>query len=439
MKKILTILIAFICVTTLNAMEVTLLPGMLPEKIVLLQKSSYHRLILKGTATSVDLISLHSLPNTVEILDMSELTIKGGVMATGDWFGQREFKDGEIPSYMLLSTGVKSVKLPATPLIIGRGAFASTPITEIKVSDVKELGEGAFKDCVKLKSADFSGGMFNEIPEYAFSGCPELSRISLPATITSIGDYALEKSGIERLNVPGVLSIGDYAFAYCTKLEEISFSSRCRMGEGVFYGTGSIEKMEGTPLNLPPLFAASSTLSDVIVIKSEEVEEGAFAGSRISTVGLGKDVKKIGPYAFHSMPELRKIVVTACDFIPYADLTAFEGNDVSRIALHVKRGDTERWRSAPVWSDFHITEEESGVEEVNGSQSLTEVKRAGDKIIITSPEGVKRVDLYSLDGMTLFGCNPETESVELDFPAGCKVVLVRAESAGTVKIVKLTR
>ncbi|MDE5869649.1 MAG: leucine-rich repeat domain-containing protein [Muribaculaceae bacterium] len=439
MKKILTLMVVMFYVTAMYAMELTLTPGMLPEKMVLLEKASYHRLILKGTATSMDLISLHSLPPTVETLDMSELKIKGGVIAKGDWFGQSSFKEGEIPAYMLFSTNVKSVKLPVGPLIIGRGAFASTPLAEISLSDVKELGEGAFQNCAKLRKADFTAGSFNVIRQHTFSGCTDLSEVSLPASITKIDGYAFEKSGIIKMVLPAVRSIGKYAFAFCKELEEISFPVGCRMGEGAFYGAGNIEKMSGTAANLPPLFATASNLSDVMIIKSEEIEEGSFAGSKVAAIGLGKDVRKIGPYAFQSMPELRKVVVSACDFIPEADPTSFEGNDVSRIALYVKKGEKERWRSAPVWCDFHITEGESGVDEINGSQSLTVVRRQGDKIVISSSKGVKRVDLYSLDGMFLLSRTPDTETIEIDYPAGHEVVMVRVESGESVKVVKLTK
>ncbi|MDE6297122.1 MAG: leucine-rich repeat domain-containing protein [Muribaculaceae bacterium] len=439
MKKILTLFAVMLYMTTIYAMELTLSPGMLPEKIGLLERTNDHKLILKGTVTSADLISLHLLPSTVEAIDMSKLKIKGGVMPRGDLFGQSVFKDGEIPAYMLFSTNVKSVQLPAETVIIGRGAFASTPLTSIKVSGCTDIGEGAFQNCGKLKEADFSASGFIEIPENVFSGCSLLSDLKLPFTIAKIGDKAFEKSGVTLINLPRVRTIGDYAFAFCEDLGEITFAANCRMGEGVFYGTGNIEKMFGSIENFPPLFASSSALSGNFIIKSEEVEEGAFAGSKIRALGLGKDVKRIGPYAFSFMPELKEVVVSGCDFIPKADTTSFEGNDVGSIALHVKKGETERWRSAPVWCDFYITEAESGVDEITGAESMIGVSRRGDKILITSASGVSRVDLFTLDGVNLLSQSPASDSVEIEYPDGYEVILVRVESVGLVKVAKLTK
>ena len=55
-----------------------------------------------------------------------------------------------------------------------------------------------------------------EIDDHAFSGCYNLSAITLPSTVAMIGDYAFENcSSLQNIVIPpGVTTIGHYAFRY---------------------------------------------------------------------------------------------------------------------------------------------------------------------------------------------------------------------------------
>ena len=209
------------------------------------------------------------------------------------------------------------------------------------------------------------------------------------------------------------------------------------MGEGAFYGTGSLEKIIGTAANAPALYSASSEGDSVLEIKAEEVGEGAFSRSKSAVIAIGEGVRSIGPYAFHSMPNLERVVAVANDLIPEVDPTAFAGNDISRIPLYVRRGETDRWRSAPVWQDFIITDEESGVTDASAEAADIVIARSGDMITVSSPEDITEITLFSIDGKMLSSLETASVSAQIPFPTGCSVVIVRASGKGGVKVAKL--
>lgn len=421
------------------AMELNLQPGRLPDIMSKVRTSTDTHLILKGTATSSDLTALRQLPLSIKSLDMSALTVKGDRPIGGSWFGTEMFEDGELPAYMLLGRGVSEIILPVDLKIIGAGAFASTPIEKIKSGTLEKIGEGAFMNCINLKEADFGGSPLTALPARIFSGCGQLKDVMLSMTITRVGSRAFEKSGVENVFLPSVTEMGDYAFSYATNLSEINYSYGCKMGEGVFYGTPSLETIVGAPYNIPVLYSAAGTSAEILSIEASEVEEGAYSGSRGSIIALGKNVEQIGPYAFHSMPNLKKIVAGECNDIPTADPTAFAGNETKNILLYVKRGEIDRWRNAPVWCNFNITDEESGIDDPNSEDSDLIVTRCDDIISVMSAGTIREVSIFAADGKLIYSNSGLSGLFEIPFPAGYEVVIVRVLGEKGVKIAKMIK
>src|SRR5207237_2448127 len=74
----------------------------------------------------------------------------------------------------------------------------------------------------------------------AFGVCSGLTSVTIPNSVTSIGDYAFGVcSGLTSVTIPNsVTSFGDYAFYYCTNLHQAYFQGNAPTVNG---GAGSAD------------------------------------------------------------------------------------------------------------------------------------------------------------------------------------------------------
>ena len=151
-------------------------------------------------------------------------------------------------------TNVASLRLNEGLQEIGRYAFKD--LTELTgglfiPATVTKIGDGAFHGCTKLKGCLTIGGALPQIDgklldrvigeevtkrftsvvlregvtaigDDAFDNCTSLAEVTIPSTVTQIGDSAFVSTNISALDLPkGLLEIGTYAFANCKQLKEV--------------------------------------------------------------------------------------------------------------------------------------------------------------------------------------------------------------------------
>lgn len=247
-----------------------------------------------------------------------------------------------------------NLTMPNDLLIIGAGAFMGTGLTNVTLSaTVNSIGYKAFADCPDLVSftihednpyfsvennviknykgeyvyalpgytvtdgkliitddsnvlseagqAPFAGNTtitevvvtaaWTEVPAEFFSGMRGLTKVTLPASVTAIGNYAFaDATALESVEMPGVTSIGDYAFAGCDSLKTIE---------------------------LP------NTL--------ESIGTCAFNESGLQSVNVPGSVKTIGTYAFYAAKDLK--AVTLNEGLESIDLYAFSETGIESITI----------------------------------------------------------------------------------------------------------
>ena len=178
---------------------------------------------------------------------------------------------------------------------------------------VKEIGTGAFKDCVRIKSITLPGGLV-KIGDEAFFGCNGLAELIIPE---------------------GVIEIGEYAIAYCDSLTHISIpDSIVNIGDGNFvsliwnldmneYGGGNYLGNENNPyvvfMNVYDTYIYSTEIHPDTKIIAPDAFGYCY---NLSRVYIPYGVRCIGAGAFRSCKRISSITIP--DSVTIIGNSAFE-------------------------------------------------------------------------------------------------------------------
>ena len=231
---------------------------------------------------------------------------------------------------------------------------SSTPFGSAKVSNVvigpnvAAITPYLFYNVESVASVSYSpNAKATEIGTYAFYGCKSLSSVSLPASVTTIGDYAFRNAGtadgVEEMTVSlgsGLTTIGGYAFNSCTNLKSITLPSRLTtIKDSAFENSGltgitipaSVTSIEAQAFNrcssltnvrFEPgseklamivgyygSFSNSGNDMEVFVDREMELSDGGtpFGSAKVSNVVIGPNVAAITPYLFYDVASVSSV------------------------------------------------------------------------------------------------------------------------------------
>ena len=179
----------------------------------------------------------------------------------------------------------------------------------------------------------------------AFWRCDELTSVSLPETITTIGDQSFENcKKLHTLKIPNsVTYIGSYAFNECNALTGITIPEGVTViGRSAFRHCDNI-----TSVNIPngikyidyATFAGCGKLTSIALPNSlTYIGESAFSACRFTSITIPASVDTLGDFAFNSCERLTDIDLSHISKInKYAFQNAFSLKSVCILkANHVE-------------------------------------------------------------------------------------------------------
>ncbi len=224
---------------------------------------------------------------------------------------------------------------------------------------------------------------------YAFSGSGLSTAVTIPASVTTIGERAFYGSGITSVDIPStVTDIGTFAFGNCTHLTSIIVD-----GGNAYYSSSNdvlYKKEDSTPRQLI-CYPAGNTTPDTYQLPSTitSIADGAFAyntslqtitveagnenfqaidgvlfmgatgaptqlvcypaGNTAKTYTIPTTVTTISPYAFHSCSTLTHIYLHHTANVPAGGVSMFDNTTCNFMVASSLRA---TYLSAAYWSSY---------------------------------------------------------------------------------------
>ena len=204
------------------------------------------------------------------------------------------------------------------PWYVSRNVFTTLTVDNGCV----KIPNYAFKDCTNLSIVSLPNTI-TTIGQYAFDGCTSVA-VNIASSVTSIGDYAFNGTSIRNVDLSNISSLGSNAFKDCTNLKSLTVhASRNLVTNTPFIGCTGIQSVtllpgqgvdytESNHVNLPWYQSRNSFTTLTL----------QFEAGNPSTY-----VSKIGDYTFAGCSSLNTLVLNSVD--PYQLTTygqhAFDG------------------------------------------------------------------------------------------------------------------
>ena len=273
---------------------------------------------------------------------------------------------------------------------------------------VTSIGSSAFSGCNDLTTITLPEGV-TSIGSSAFSGCSSLTDITIPASVTSIGEYAFYNCyRLYAITIPeSMTSIGSSAFSSCSSLTDITIPENSQLtsiGSSAFSGCSSLtditipENSQLTSIGEYAFDGCSSLTTITLPEGVTSIGERAFCDcSSLTTIVLPKSVEHIYSNAFSNCLELSDVYCYA-ETVPGTEADAFNDSYIEYATLHVPASAMNDYKTTAPWSSFGnilaLTEEETDVEQLTKDNSqLIIYDLCGQRI-----DRIERGGIYIVNG-----------------------------------------
>ena len=169
----------------------------------------------------------------------------------------------------------------------------SGPLNYMLYSDHVEIVSCDHNETVIEIPSEIEGLPVTVLAKNSFQYTEMLTEITIPDSVTTIGDFAFDTSGITSIVIPeGVTAIGEWAFAGCDDLTSAVLpKSLVYMGDNAFASNPNLWNValsEGI-MELPnEVFRDCGSLTEILIpVSVKRIGDYAFAGDPLTTVYYG--------------------------------------------------------------------------------------------------------------------------------------------------------
>ena len=284
-------------------------------------------------------------------------------------------------------------------IVIAKNAFSGCfRLKSVSIpSSVTVIGEWAFHACTSISSVKLSEGLL-VLRDGAFYNCTSLTNIDLPSSLITIGSNALERTDLYSLYIPAaVSSIQDYAVCWNENLTRITVDEANLYYESPAGSNAIVRsadrmlvlacKTSVIPDDVTSLFSGAfcnchGMTSFQVPPSVETIYSGAFWGlSSLKHISLPNSLRYMDWNAFYGCTGLESISSSVME--PFAFSGVFPSEVFSQATLYIPAGAKPLYETTDDWNKF---------------QNIVELEELG---ISSMTEDGQNLAVYSLSGVLL--------------------------------------
>lgn len=180
---------------------------------------------------------------------------------------------------------------------------------------IDEIPPGRFSEWPKVEKMDSLTSSLKKISHEAFSGCPLLSIVNIPLSLTEIGERAFERcSSLTDIPLTNVKVFGNFTFSNSGLITISLPSTASSISMGMFYACQNLSIIyipdSITSIGNSAFYYCTSLSTINFPSKLSTIEKAAFFGcSSLKTVSLSKSLSKLYDYCFDQCTSLTTVTI----------------------------------------------------------------------------------------------------------------------------------
>ena len=240
--------------------------------------------------------------------------------------------DVPIPEGYIKPSGTKEIAENGTYDV---KEFESVNVAVASSSSSDKLAKVVERTATEITAEDLEG--CTKIGQYAFQYYTKLENITIPDSVTSIGDQAFSGcTGLTSITIPDSITIiSSYMLQNCEGLTSITIPDSV-----ISIGNGAFRNCTGL---------TSITIPDSV----KYIGNGSFNGcTGLTSVTIPYGVTNIGAQTFQNCTSMQYYDFTKCTTVPPLSYTNAFYNIPSTCEIRVPMALVDEWKAATNWSTY---------------------------------------------------------------------------------------